>query len=901
VEDQQETKGRPETLIVATLVSRIVALCCRRARSVLLLAVAVAGVASIYVVDHVAIDTDSTRLLSPDLAWRQREARFDADFPQSLDQIVVVVDAATPELAERAAALLAERLSVRSELFRTVRRPDGGAFFNRNGLLFLSVGDVSKATDELVSAQPLVGSLSQDPSLRGFMSLLSAGLLGVEEGEATLEDLAKPMAALSKTLQGVLTGNEVPLSWRSLITGKREDPRELRRLIIVQPVLDFSALAPGAAASDAIRSEAAALGFLPSKGVRVRLTGPVPLADEEFSTVADGAALNGILTTAAVVLLLWLALRSPRIILSVLLTLVVGLLCTAAFGLAVTGALNLISVAFAVLFVGLGVDFGIQFGVRYRTERHARGQLQDALTATGGSIGRPLALAGASTAAGFYAFLPTDYRGVSELGLIAGTGMFIAFLLSITLLPALIKLLAPQGEPSEIGYRFLAPIDRVVVGHRRMILGVSALMAAGSAVLLPNLTFDFNPINLKSPEVESVATLFDLIKDPNTTPNTIDVLAPSLAEAEALSVKLSALPEVSQTISLQSFVPSEQQEKLTLIQDAADLLVGTFDPTDVKPDPSDAENRQALAATARSLRVAAGAKRTDESEAANQLADLLDRLATEEKTFRDRATDALVPGLRTLLSQLRTSLTAESISLNKLPIELVRDWIGIDGQARIQVFPKGDANDNATLRRFTQAVLAVAPDATGAPISIQESSLTIVSAFQQAGAWALLSITVLLILVVRRIRDVLLTLIPLFLAGLLTLGTCVVIEQPINFANIVALPLLFGIGVAFNIYFVMAWRSGARDLLQSSLTRAVFFSALTTATAFGSLWFSNHPGTASMGKLLMISLGWTLITTLLFLPALLAQFGTRQRVPTAGPYQSVPAPGTDLPEQPTAT
>jgi uncharacterized protein len=902
MQDQSELKDNLGSLNAAPLVSKIVAFCCRRARSVLLLAASLAGFALIYVVDHIAIDTDSTKLISPDLPWRQRETRFDANFPQGVDQIVVVVDAVTPELAERAAALLTEHLSARSEQFRAVRRPDGGVFFNRNGLLFLSVGDVSKAIDELIGAQPLLGSLSQDPSLRGFMGLLSTGLLGVEEGETTLEDLAKPMAALSKTLRGVLTGRAAPLSWRSLITGKPEDPRELRRLIIVQPIMDFSALSPGAAASDAIRAEAAALGLLPSNGVRVRLTGPVPLADEEFSTVTDGAVLNAILTGAAVVLLLWLALRSPQIILSILLTLVVGLLCTAAFGLAVTGPLNLISVAFAVLFVGLGVDFGIQFCVRYRTERHARGQLQDSLTATGSSIGKPLALAATSTAAGFYAFLPTDYRGVSELGLIAGTGMFIAFLLSITLLPALIKLVAPQGETSDIGFRFLAPIDRIVVGRRQIILGVSALMAAGSAVLLPFLTFDFNPINLKSPKVESVATLLDLMKDPNTTPNTIDVLAPSLAKAEALSAKLSALPEVSQTITLQSFVPSEQQAKLTLIEDAADLLGGTFNPTEVKQEPTDAENRQALAATARALRTAAaGATRTEGSEAASQLADLLDRLATGEETYRIAATDALVPGLKTLLNQVRTSLTAESISVDKLPIELVRDWIGRDARARIQVFPKGDANDNAILRHFTQAVLAVAPDATGAPISVQESSRTIVRAFQQAGFWALLSITVLLIVVVRRIRDVLLTLIPLFFAGVLTLATCVVAGQPINFANIIALPLLFGIGVAFNIYFVMAWRSGARDILQSGLTRAVFFSALTTATAFGSLWFSNHPGTASMGKVLTVSLAWTLLTTLFFLPALLAQFGDRQRSGTAGPYQLTPAPRTDLPEQPTAT
>jgi hopanoid biosynthesis associated RND transporter like protein HpnN len=541
------------------------------------------------------------------------------------------------------------------------------------------------------------------------------------------------------------------------------------------------------------------------------------------------------------------------------------------------------------LFVGLGVDFGIQFGVRYRAERHAQaelqGALQRALTAAGGSIGRPLGLAATSIAAGFYAFLPTDYRGVSELGLIAGTGMFIAFFLSITLLPALIKMAAPRGEIAEIGYRFLAPLDRFVTVRRRAILAVSMLMAAGCVALLPSLTFDFNPINLKSPKVESVATLFDLMKDPNTTPNTIDVLAPSLSAAEALGAKLSALPEVSQTITLQSFVPDQQEQKLAMISDAALLLEETFNPTEVKPEPTDAETRQALAATARALRAAAGTNATAESEAANQLAALLDQFAIGEKVLRDRATQALVPGLKTLLDQLRLSLTADAVSAGTLPTDLVRDWVGMDGRARIQVFPKGDANDNTTLQLFTRAVLAVAPEATGAPISIQESSSTIVHAFQQAGAWALLSITVLLVLVLRRVRDVLLTLIPLFLAGLLTLGTCVVIGQPINFANIIALPLLFGIGVAFDIYFVMAWRSGARNILQSSLTRAIIFSALTTATAFGSLWLSNHPGTASMGKLLLISLSWTLVATLLFLPAILAQFGTSQASRLGPQYQ----------------
>jgi hypothetical protein len=130
---------------------------------------------------------------------------------------------------------------------------------------------------------------------------------------------------------------------------------------------------------------------------------------------------------------------------------------------------------------------------------------------------------------------------------------------------------------------------------------------------------------------------------------------------------------------------------------------------------------------------------------------------------------------------------------------------------------------------------------------------------------------VLLALTLRRAIDVVLTLIPLLLGGLVTLGICAAVGFALNFENIIALPLLFGIGVAFNIYFVLAWRAGRRQLLQSSLTRAVIFSALTTGTAFGSLWLSRHPGTASMGELLALSLACTLVAALLFLPALLGE------------------------------
>ncbi len=398
-------------------------------------------------------------------------------------------------------------------------------------------------------------------------------------------------------------------------------------------------------------------------------------------------------------------------------------------------------------------------------------------------------------------------------------------------------------------------------------------MALISLAALPWLSFDFNPINLKSAKVESVATLLDLMRDPNTTPNTIDVLAASPKDAAALATRLSALPEVAQALTLTSFVPDDQPAKLALIEDAAMLLGPTLNPTEIKPAPSDDADKAAIATMAKSLHQAAAAAPADAkvTPVAKQLADTLDQLASGPPELRKAATAALIPGLNVMLEQIRASLQAQEVTLDKLPLDLVQDWMTHDGRARLQVFPKGDSNDNATLERFTAAVRAVAPEATGTPISIQESGKTVVHAFELAALLAAGCITLLLAAILRRVSDVLLTMTPLLLAGLLTLGTCVLVGQPINFANIIALPLLFGIGVAFNIYFVMAWRNGATEMLQSSLTRAILFSALTTSTAFGSLWLSQHPGTASMGKVLVISLGWTLVTALIFLPALLGR------------------------------
>jgi uncharacterized protein len=524
-----------------------------------------------------------------------------------------------------------------------------------------------------------------------------------------------------------------------------------------------------------------------------------------------------------------------------------------------------------VLFVGLGVDFGIQFSVRYRAERYEVSDLRAALARAAESAGTPLTLAAAAVAAGFFSFLPTAYRGVAELGLIAGVGMLIAFVTSITVLPALLRVLNPPGEKEELGYGWLAPVDRFLERRRIPIIVVTALVVFAGLPLLYFLRFDFNPLNLRSPRVESIATYLELRSDPETGASAIQILAPSLAEAGAIEEKLSKLPQTKRVMSLNGFVPPDQERKLAAIKEVAEGLNPAFQPDSALPAPSDQENTAALNKTADDLTKAAAGKEGPGAAAATRLAGLLKQLAGADKATRDRTEAAFVAPLLTALEELKASLQAQPITLDNLPRELVSEWVTSDGRARVEVSPAGDPNDNETLRAFARAVLAVAPTATGGPISILESGHTIVRAFIEAGFWALTSIALLLWIVLRRFGDVMLTLIPLLLAGVVTMELCVILGMPLNFANIIALPLLLGLGVAFKIYYIMAWRAGQTDLLQSSLTRAVFWSALTTAVAFGSLWLSSHPGTSSMGKLLALSLLTTMCAAVLFQPVLMGK------------------------------
>ena len=542
------------------------------------------------------------------------------------------------------------------------------------------------------------------------------------------------------------------------------------------------------------------------------------------------------------------------------------------------GALNLISVAFAVLFIGLGVDFGIQFSVRYRAERHEVDDLHQVAAQHGRYVGAPLTLAAAATAAGFLSFLPTDYKGLSELGLLAGLGMIIAFITSITLIPALLTVLRPPGEPAEMGYKALAPVDRFMERHRIPIIVGTGLVVAAGLPLLYWLQFDFNPLNLRSPKVE-VGCNLPGFAERSRDRRELDLCAGAEpgrgARRRSEARRAAGGLERKDGRELHSRRPAAEARRHSPARDRARSGAAAGPPQEAAD-----RCRQRRRTQGRGRQPETGrrhANRGGRHRRQTACRRLLPGSSRATKPCVPARHAAMVPPLDVALDELRNYLEAQPVTLETLPAKIASGWVTQDGRFKVEILPKGDPNDNETLRKFARAVQQVEPNAIGGPISILESGRTVIRAFFEAGFWALASITILLWIVLRRFGDVLLTLIPLILAGVVTMELMVILGMKLNFANIIALPLLLGLGVAFKIYYIMAWRAGQTDLLQSSLTRAVFFSALTTATAFGSLWLSSHPGTSSMGKLMALALVTTMAAAVLFQPVLMGRPREREQ------------------------
>jgi len=843
-----------------------------------------------YTIHHIGINTDASKMISEKLPWRQNYLSYKEKFPQFFGEIAIVVEGDTPGLADNAADTLTERLRGESALFKSVYEPGGSDFFRRNGLLYMSADKLEDLSDHLAEVQPFLGSLMADQSLGGFFSMLTTAMDAVEKGDVGEGfELAPVLNGIRDAGSAALEGRFYRLSWQDLMLGKKSDPGRRRRFIVVQPRLSFSELFQGESAMVKIRALVKELSLDREHGVRVRLTGSVALANEEFKSVSQGAGFASIAALIAVLIILFVALRSIPLLLSSFITLICGIIFTAAFAAFAVGSLNMISMAFAVLYIGLGIDYAIHLCLRYRELVLTGCRHDEAIINAARDVGASLVLCTLTTAAGFYSFIPTAYSGVSELGLISGTGIFISLVVSLTLLPALISLRPLRATGASASLEKLPRGGLMAVARQRRlpIMVFLTIVGMGGVALLGRVSFDGNPMNLRDASMESVATFNDLMQEPGSSPLTIVAVKDKDSVREAAK-RLKGLALVDKAVSIEDFIPNNQEEKLDIIEELSMLMGPELDMAGRdgggvaahkdNPDKLSAlKGLEAALARYEDDKGVSTAERSAAKAARLVLASLETRLREMEPRDRELAMNefekSLLASLPERLKVLQTSLSAEPVTFRDLPTELLHHWVGKNGERLLKVFPKKNISDPQNLADFVRAVRAVEPSATGLPIVIVESGRTVVKAFEQAFSYALIFIIIILLLLLRNVKETALVLLPLIYAGILTGAATVLLRIPFNFANIIALPLFLGIGVDNGIHVVHRARSGASTLtdglLSSSTSRAVFYSALTTVISFGGLAFSRHRGMASMGHMLIIGIVLTVIATLFVLPLLL--------------------------------
>mgnify|MGYP006277146831 FL=1 len=812
--------------------------------------------AGIYLVQNLRVDTNLDELIDPDAPFRERQRELNAAFPDQDDRLVLVVEGGTLDARLAATRALSERLRSRGDVVRAVFAPAVMPFFVDNGVLFDDLAALERRLDRLAEAQPLVAALARDATPARLTELLAAGF----EQEEPPPELVEAASRLTPAFVAAANGETAPVAWLEL-AGLGPDAAS-SFVVEVTPVLNFERLRPGARALAAVRATAAEVAAS-HRGVEIAITGEVALEAEELEAAGAGAAGAGLVSVVLVTLVLAWSLRSPGAIAAVLVTLAAGLVLTGAFAMAAIGAFTMISIAFAVLFIGLGVDFAIHVVLRAQEAAGGGRTWRGAVAEGAGATGPALLLCAPTTALAFLAFTPTGYVGLAELGVIAAAGMGVALALSLTLLPALLALLAGPRQLPPVPWPHGAPQLRGVAA--------ALIVAAGFASLagLGQLRFDGDPLALKDPDAPSVIAFERLLADPERSPYRAALLVADAETAAAEAERLAAVAAIGEVVHLASFVPAEQEEKLTLIDDARLFLElpQAASPAAAPTAMQAARLRRALA------RLGAAAPSGELADAARTIARRVER-APESGAALQASWFRFWPQA---LERSRAPLAAERVTRDRLPAALVDRYVAADGRERLDLLPAEPLGTVAARRTFVDAVLEAAPDAAGNVVQMVRAAALVARAMVEAIVYALVGVTLVVALVLRRPGEVVGVVGAVLLAAALTVGLMALTGLAFNFANVIVLPLLLGIGVDAAIHLVMRAREAAdpERVAVTSTPRAVFASALTTLASFGALMLSPHAGTASMGLLLTLAVIASLATVLVVLPVWLERLTRR--------------------------
>jgi hopanoid biosynthesis associated RND transporter like protein HpnN len=824
-----------------------VTLVCRNPRLTLAMIIGLTVVSGIYAWQNFRINSDLSGLIDQTSSWRVHFDDYESAFPDQLRTVAVVVYGDSFGAVESAAKTIEAAIRAQPE-FVAISAPQNLDFLRDRALLYLSIDDLDEMAERLADAQPVLTAIAEDPSLRGVLEVLGDAVDNADDAEQfrTILELVEKSGAQK------LQGEPASIAWTDELFSP--DPPQIR-VITFKGKPDFGVSLPSA---ELLRRLDAVLEKVQKPaGVEIGVTGEIALTHEEMQAATSGVNLAGWISVAFLALVMIVGVRSITIVLTSLLMLLIGVILTTAFALTTVGEFNTLSLVFIVTFFGLGVDYALHYSLRYQESINQQEGIAAALIHAARGVGDAITLCALTTVLGFLAFWPTRYGGLADLGVISAAGMVIALWLTFTLLPAIYVLAGPV-RPHSLELPSSEVLVRRLIDRRRVVITVVALLAAAAlAVSVTRVHFDYSVLALRDENVESMRMLRFLQKEGVATDYALYVVH----EPGALDVSaLEALPMVDSVLTPDDYVPKDQEEKIPVIEELNLLLESALYPLEVAVEPDVATLREAISAFARQLET----KDAGQPEVWRQLRELPDEVLL---AWQD---DVVVP-LQKELGWLSRALSTEPVVFEELPADLEHRLVAADGRQLSVITPKEDITGARALGEFITSVHTIAPTATGRPVIEKGVGEIVIGAFVQATLTAAIGVLIILLLVFRSLKDALLITLPLVLAALFTLSVGELMGAPLNMANILVLPLIFGLGVDNGIHVFHRYRQGGDvdGLMHSSTPRAVFLSTLTTVGAFASLMLSPHVGTASIGVYLTLAMGLILLFAIFLLPVLL--------------------------------
>ncbi len=840
-------------------------------RLVVIVSIIVLTISSVfYIKENLEMSTSTTDMLSEKLHWRQLDIQYEKLFPQYTSNILVVIEAKTPDQASDTADTLYIALKKDAAAFNDIYYPAALPYFRESAFLFLDLDELQDLSDRLAKIQPFLGSLTEDQNLRGLFTMLSDAIQAKQDGEDI--DIKPLLIEINHAFED----KNHQVSWQRLMNPDSDIEDVYREFIMLQTRDDDShSLLPDEDIIEHIRTTISALNLSDNNSINIRLTGGTVLSYEELKSVSKANVQAIAISFVLVAIILSVGLGSPGLVAACLFTLLTGLIATTAFATATIGELNLISVAFAVLYIGLGIDFAIHLLLRFREEKLATSDNSRALNLAGKHIFKSLVLCAITTAIGFYSFIPTDYLGVAELGWIAGSGMFISLIFTFTLLPALLTFI--KSNPGSNSHKllntsFFNALINIPYRYKNPILLITLIIILGLSFQYNRISFDTNTLNLQDPENESVQTYRDLLKDSKTSPWSGVLLEQGLDKLEKAKQEIESLALVDNVVWLNDFIPVEQEDKLFIIDDMS-LLLGSLVSTESAVVIDNTERLEAVTSLNNKIKTLTdNAVDDDLISLGNNLSGLLKQLdGNPDNTQLVEIEQQLLNSFPGRMRSLAEALNAEEVNLENIPPEVRDRWVS-NNIYKMEISPVENLNNNVAMKNFVRELQAYDNNVIGSPIISIEAGEAVINAFKSAFTYALIAIAVLLLLLIKVKMDAVIILLSVFVGGVFTFGFMLLFNIPLNFANIIGLPLLLGIGVDSGIHIADRFRQEhltGRNIFMTSSSRGVIVSSLTTICSIGNLAFSSHQGTASMGLLLSLGLASMMISTMIILPAFL--------------------------------